>query len=550
MNRYYNLIVTQIQGFLQSLSPVKRMSVIVSSALFVITIVATIIIMSGQSYVPLFTKVNSDHLPAIVSKLKQMNIPFKIADGGNEVHVPPELLHSTQMAIMMEHADTKLGSIGLELFEKVDLGTTSYAQRINYQRALQGELMRSINSLEVVKRSKVILALPPKKTFLEEGGETKASVVVDLHEGTTLSKAQTKGIINLVSSAVENLHPNNVSIVDSLGRVLSKQHANGNTAMSSDMLELKEVKERELEEKIQTILSRAVGVQRVIAKVDATLNMDETSLVEETYDPDTTAIRSVQKQDDKMRGTRNNPTGIPGARANLPGAEEAGTVGFEQETGKEFSITNYEVPKTVKRLRRAPGSIEKLSVAVMVDGKVTSTTNENGEVVKEWQPRSEEEMRKFEALVQSAIGFDAERGDTIKIENVQFQKEDFSEANEILHTIENRKLISYVIRWSIITLCLSLFFIFVIRPFINWITDSFQESVDDMLPRTIEELEELQSVDSTLPGMSGSLPVLEESIDPDKAESELLKERILGIMERDEEKSASALKLWLVRREL
>ncbi|MCB0347367.1 MAG: flagellar M-ring protein FliF [Bdellovibrionales bacterium] len=535
---------------MKSLSPVKRFSAIASAAIFVITLIVLGLMLSGKTYVPLFTKVTADHLPIIVDKLKQMSIPFKIEEGGAVVTVPPELLHSTQMAIMTEHSDTKLGSIGLELFDHVDLGTTSYAQRVNYQRALQGELMRAINSLAVVRKSKVILALPPKKTFLEDAGETKASVIVDLFPGTTLSKAQVKGIINLVASAVENMHTNNVSVIDSYGRELSKSNTSESSAFSGELAELKVGKEKELEERIEGILSRVVGSGKVIAKVEATLNMNDTSSIEETYDAEKTAVRSIQKQEDKMNGSRNNPTGIPGARANLPGAEENGTVGFNQETNKDFSVTNYEVPKTVTKSRKAPGSIDRLSVAVLVDGVSKVEKAEDGTSKTTWAPRSEEELRKYEALVKSAIGFNEKRGDSVKIENIEFQFETFSDADDILQSIETRKLLSYVIRWSVIALSLSLFFLLVVRPFITWITESFRESVDDMLPRTIEELEELQSVDSTLPGMSATLPVLEESLDPDKAESELLKERIMGIIEKDEDKSANALKLWLIRREM
>ncbi len=535
---------------MKSLSPVKRFSAIASAVVFVVTLFVLGLMLSGKTYVPLFTKVTADHLPVIVDKLKQMSVPFKIEDGGAVVTVPPELLHSTQMAIMTEHSDTKLGSIGLELFENVDLGTTSYAQRVNYQRALQGELMRAINSLEVVRKSKVILALPPKKTFLEDAGETKASVIVDLFPGTTLSKAQVKGIINLVASAVENMHANNVSVIDSYGRELSKSNTSETSAFSGELAELKVGKEKELEERIEGILSRVVGSGKVIAKVEATLNMSDTSSIEETYDAEKTAVRSIQKQEDKMNGSRNNPTGIPGARANLPGAEENGTVGFNQETNKDFSVTNYEVPKTVTKSRQAPGSIDRLSVAVLVDGISKTEKAEDGTTTTTWAPRSEEELRKYEVLVKSAIGFNDKRGDSVKIENIEFQFESFSDADDILQSIETRKLLSYVIRWSVIALSLSLFFLLVVRPFITWITESFRESVDDMLPRTIEELEELQSVDSTLPGMSSTLPVLEESLDPDKAESELLKERIMGIIEKDEDKSANALKLWLVRREM
>ena len=164
-------------------------------------------------------------------------------------------------------------------------------------------------------------------------------------------------------------------------------------------------------------------------------------------------------------------------------------------------------------------------------------------------PRTAEELQKYEALVKSTIGFNQSRGDSVKIENMQFQPEDFSEAEKLLTNLERRKLLQALFKWALLGFSLALFFFIVVRPFMQWITDSFQDTVEEMLPRTIEELEELQSVDNTLPGMSSALPVLQESIDPEKAESELLKDRIMNLMQKDEEKAANAFGMWLVRRD-
>ena len=164
--------------------------------------------------------------------------------------------------------------------------------------------------------------------------------------------------------------------------------------------------------------------------------------------------------------------------------------------------------------------------------------------------KSPEEMKKLEQIVKNAIGFNAARGDSVTIENIAFQSEDFTEAQKILTTLERKKLLHALMKWVLIGVSLVLFFFMVVRPFVRWITDSFQDTVEDMLPKTIEELEELQSVDNSLPGMFGALPVLEESIDPDKAESELLRERIVSIMEQDEEKAAGAFSLWLSRKDM
>src|SRR5690606_2547710 len=160
-----------------------RMSMIASVGIVLAAVTVVSVMMSSTSYVPMMKDVSSESLPVVIEKLKTKNIPFKVEDGGKTVSVPPEHVYTTQMALMTELGAAHTGRIGLELFDKQDLGATSYVQRINYQRALQGELMRAINSLDAVKRSKVILALPPKKTFLEETGKTTASVTVDLHAG-------------------------------------------------------------------------------------------------------------------------------------------------------------------------------------------------------------------------------------------------------------------------------------------------------------------------------------------------------------------------------
>jgi flagellar M-ring protein FliF len=271
--------------------------------------------------------------------------------------------------------------------------------------------------------------------------------------------------------------------------------------------------------------------------------------VEETVDSEGSAIRSQVTEEEKLDGTRTNPTGIPGSRANLPGAGDQGQVGFQQNVVKELKTTNYSVPKTVRKIQESAGDVQKISVAVLVDGIIEKVKDSNGNMVDQWKERAPEELVKYESLVKNAIGFDAKRGDTVKIENIKFEKEDFEEASQLLTTLERRKILYSLFKWTSLSLILGLLFFMVVRPFMRWITDSFQDTVEDMLPRTIEELEELQSSDSTLPGMTGALPVLEESIDPSKAESELLKERIMNILDGDIEKSAAAFNMWVSRRE-
>jgi flagellar M-ring protein FliF len=548
LNQIVGNLIVQFREFFKGLGPTKRLSIIAASVIAIVTLLIVSFMVSGKDYAPLFTKIPSDQVPMIIQKLNEKNVPFQLRDEGTTIAIPKDLLHSTQMALMSELGSTKMGNVGLELFEKQDFGTNSYSQKINYQRALQGELMRAINTLTSVKQSKVLLALPNKKTFLEESAQPTASVVVELHPGKTLSQEQIRGIQYLVGSAVEGMDPEKVTVVDDRGKMMSRSK-DGVAGGSSELMDLKAKIERDLEERIESILSKVVGQGKVIARVDASLNNKIVTAVEESVDPEKTAIRSQQSEEESLDGSRTNPAGVPGSRANLPGAEDAGQVGFNQEVKKELKTTNYEVPKTVKNIREAAGGLEKVSVAVLVDGVEVTTAKDDGSVDVAWNARSAEDLTKYESLVKSAIGFDPKRGDQIKIENIRFMAEDFSESDRILTSLERKKLVHALFKWLLLGFSLALFFFIVVRPFMQWITDSFQDSVEDMLPRTIEELEELQSVDSTLPGMSSALPVLEESIDPDKAETELLKDRIMAIMENDEEKAQNAFGMWLVRKD-
>lgn len=545
MQQLFGHLLAQFKEFYKNLTPVKRLSIAASSVIFIITLVVVSVMVSGTNYAPLFTNVPSDQLAIIVDQLQKKNIPFKLMDDGKTIAVPQTLLHSTQMAIMTEVGSAEIGQVGLELFDKQDFGVTSYAQKINFQRALQGELMRAINTLSAVKQSKVILALPAKKVFLEEGGEASASVVVELYPGKSLTSDQVKGITHLISSSVEGMTPEKVTVVDSRGKVLSRQYS-ADGGISNELMDVQRKIEEQMENNIESILSKVVGSGKVIARVHASLNPRHTVTQEEAVNPDATALKSQQTEEELLDGARTNPAGVPGARANLPGADDQGEIGFRQNVRKELKTSNYEVPKTIRNIREAAGGIERVTVAVLVDG--ITKNGEEGQV--EWTPRTPEELAKYETIVRNAIGFNASRGDSVKIENIRFEKEDFTESERILTTLERKKLLHSLFKWSLLGFSLALFFFIVVRPFMRWITDSFQDTVEDMLPRTIEELEELQSVDNSLPGMTGALPVLEESLDPDKAESELLKERIMSLMEGDEEKAAGAFSLWLSRRDL
>ena len=321
-------------------------------------------------------------------------------------------------------------------------------------------------------------------------------------------------------------------------------------ADSGELMDARKKIENYMQERVESILSRVVGDGKVIARVNAELNNKKVSFVEETVDAEKAAIKSTHSEQESMEGSRSNPSRGAGTAANMPGGGDSGpAVGFNQDVKREKKQVDYEVPKTVRNVVESAGSVQRISIAVMVDG-VNTEVEENGQKVAKWAPRSEEEIKRFESIIKNAIGFDEKRGDTLKVESFKFTQEDFSASDKISSEMYRQKMIRFILSWALAALGLILIYFFVIRPFTSWVTDSFQDSVEDMLPKTIEELEELQTVDNRLPGMTAVLPVLETPIDPEKAESEVLKDRILNLMQDDGEKASGAFSLWLVRRDV
>jgi flagellar M-ring protein FliF len=546
---FIKTFVAQVRDFFGGLTPIKRMSLMASIGVGLAAITTVTLMSTGSDYAVLLPNVPNEQMATVLNILRAKNIPFRLKDESGTILVPKTYLHSSQMTIMSEVGSGRIGGVGLELFDKSDLGASTYEQKINFQRALQGELARAISSLDPVNRTKVILALPKKRTFFEkDGAEASASVVVELHPGHTLNEEQVRGITHLVSNAVEGMQVGNVSVVDSRGKVLSKKYDPA-VAGSAQLMDIKKKVDSHYEERIESILARVVGEGKVIARVNTTLNPQQVSMVREEVDPDRTAVRSISTEEETSNGNRSNPTGVPGARQNIPGAEEAGRVDFNQNVAREVKTTNYAVPKTVKNIIESAGSIQKVSVAVMVDGVYQDITGEDGSVSKQWTPRDEEDLQRFETLIKNVVSFDQGRGDTISLESFQFKEENFVEADKLVKTIHREKLLRFIASWALAGFALVLIFFLLVKPFVRWVTDSFHDSIEDMLPKTIEELEELHGVDSALPGMTSAMPILEEPVDPEKAESEILRERIMAIMEEDEEKAAGAFSLWLVRRD-
>jgi flagellar M-ring protein FliF len=355
-----------------------------------------------------------------------MNVPYKFQEGGGAVLVPADMVHDARLRLASQGLP-KGSNVGFELLESQKLGATQFQEQINYQRGLEGELARSIQSLASVQAARVHLAMPKSSVFLRDQQKPTASVLVSLHPGRTLDRAQVAGIVHLVASSVPEMNPKHVSVLDQSGNLLSTQH--DGVGLDPQQLSYVQSLEEAFNKRILDIIEPIAGAGNVRARVTADIDFSVQESTAETYKPnpapDQSAIRS-QSLNENTSGGATQAQGVPGAASNQPGAA-AGQTTAGGANGKKESVINYEVDKTIKHQKNPTGVIRRLSAAVVVnhrrvagtDGKVTPT------------PLSKEQIEQITALTREAMGFSKERGDSLNVANAAFNTEEALPAAEV-----------------------------------------------------------------------------------------------------------------------
>ena len=422
-------------NWLQRLSALDRSQRIrlgAGIALLVVAAVAAMVMGRQPDYKVLFSNLSDKDGGAIVAQLSQMNVPYKHADGGGAILIPAERVHDVRLRLATQGLPR--GSVtGFELMETNRFGMTQFQERLNFQRGLEGELTRSIQALSSVQGARVHLALPNQNGFFREQQKPSASVLVSLHPGRILDRAQLAGIVHLVASSVPELAPSAVSVLDDTGKLLSQSpDAAGEEGINAQQLLYVQQIEQQYARRIMEILEPVVGRNNVKAQVSAELDFSRTESTSEQFrpnqTPDSGAIRSQQVLESS--GTANKTaTGVPGAVANQPpapsaapvnGANPAPTAGGQQgageSTSKRESTTNYEVDKTVKVTRGNNWAIKRLSAAVVVNYQALA--EEKGGASP--KPLTPEQIEQMTGLVRETIGFNKERGDSVNLMNTPF----------------------------------------------------------------------------------------------------------------------------------
>lgn len=355
----------------------------------------------------------------IVSQLQSQGVKYEIKAGGSQILVPSDQVGPVRLSLASQGLPSS-GAVGYEIFDKAEaLGTTNFIQNINLLRALEGELSRTISSITLIRSARVHLVMPKRELFSRERQQPSASIVLKMAGAVRLDKEQIAAIQYVVAAAVPGLTPGRISIIDDRGSLLARGfNSDTPAALASRNEERRIALEQRLDQTIEELLGKTVGFGKVRAEVQADMDFDRVSSSEEQYNPDGQVVRSTQSNEQSNKSSNSEASSPVSVATNLPGAANNGGTGptsssVESNTNE---TVNYEISKKVIKSVRETGTIKRLSVAVLVDG--TYSKNKQGEKI--YKPRPQAEMELLATLVRSAIGFNADRGDSVDVINMQF----------------------------------------------------------------------------------------------------------------------------------
>ena len=491
----------------------------------------------------------------IVEQLESRSIKYQLRANGRQIMVPADRVLRLRMSMAQEGLPNG-GSVGYEIFDRSDgIGTTNFVQNINLVRALEGELARTIRSLDQVQYARVHLVMPKRELFSRGKREPSASVVIKPRSGNRLSKTQVLAIQNLVAAAIPGLDANRISIVDSRGRLLAragKKDGEG-AIVATNSEEIRLAYEQRLRRTIEDMLEQSLGAGRVRAQVTMEMDFDRISTNSETYDPDSQVARSIQSVEDKALSNDGSGGGSVSVGNNLPDADSKNGGGGANSSVSERTeeTVNYEISKTVRSHVRESGIVRRISVAVLVDG--TYTKSEDGKTA--YQSRPKEEMGKLTTLVRSAIGFDAKRGDIVELINMRFSvpEEDGLTETEPLFGLSKGDYfrIGEIFVLAIVGI---LVILLVVRPLVARTLDALPSAIEAAKERALladQHEEALALAGPAGTGVSGTAPeeiedeaMIDLAAVEGRVKASTLK-KISEIVERHPEETVGILRQWM-----
>ena len=380
------------------LSQAQRLTMLM---VFILTIVGTVAVLKWATqpeYAILVTDIEPADAQAVIEELKNDKVAYKLVQDGRGIMVPRKNVYEYRMKLAAQNLPTNTGN-GYELFDKKDIGLSEFVQQVNYRRALEGELARTIQAIPEVLKARVHIVFPQQRLFKEDQREPTASIFLSTRRGVQLGENQINGIVMLVSGSIEGLTTENVTVVDDHGKLLSrKRRSNTMAGLDDGELDLQMRVENYLEDKAQTMLDQLLGAGNAVVRLASDLDFRRIERTSEMYDSENAAVLSeeIQSQTSQDSSAGNN-------------------------NSTERTITNYQLPKSVERIINDVGSIKRLSVAVLVNGKYTEKQQPSGEKTFEFVARPQGELQRLAALVRGAVGFNDQRGDKLDIQCIPFE---------------------------------------------------------------------------------------------------------------------------------
>lgn len=424
----------QFKSIYSKMTPSQKVSFVLVIASIGICLVVVALWSASPDYVVLFSDLSTEDAAKIHAKLNELKIPYDVE--GTTIKVPSQHVYETRLTLANEGLP-KGANVGYEIFDKTTMGQTDYIQRLNFQRALEGELSRTISSLETVEFARVHLVLPKPTIFSEKEEKVSASIIVTTRNGN-ITKSNVVAITHLVSSSVEGLEPSEVTIIDSSGNLLSSvMDENIAVSLTSSQLEAQKNIERYLETKVSSLLTGVLGPGKAIVRVTADVDFSQKESTAERYNPESQVARSENR------------------------IEESSSMGEDQDSTVEKTITNFEINKTVEHIIGATGQVSRLSIAVVIDGTYRfEGDGRNREKV--YVPRTEEEKESIRRLVVSSIGISEERADTVEVINIPFDNSYLEEQEILMQKVQREQLIRSVLEqwpWVVVGVIFIVLFI-------------------------------------------------------------------------------------------
>lgn len=491
----------------------QRMIILVALAGSVAGLVALALWVQQPDMQVLFTNLNGEDAAAIIDKLKETKVPYETTGGGATVLVPSAQVHDLRLQLASQGLPHG-GGVGFEIFDRTSIGMSEFVQKLNYRRALQGELARTIAQMPEVERARVHLAIPERRLFASDQDKARASVILALRSGQVLSQAQVQGVIHLVSSSVEGLQSRDVTVVDGHGRLLTTTVGDETAGLTNTQLEYQRSIEKDIEGRIQSMLERIVGPNKAVVRVSSVVDFRKIETTEERYDPNSQVVRSEQRGQEKANGSNGTTGGVPGVQSNVPpGTDQEPSQTSSTSSQTKNETVNYEISRTVSKIVEPVGLVKQLSVAVLVDGiyEVAKAADgaEKTESTRKYIPRSEEELKRIEDIVKKAMGFSAERQDQVQVVNVQFgtDPEEQSVGGAEATSEGMRAWLPYL-RYGVAMLLFGVIFLFIVRPLMGMLAESSKaESAET--EASVSALPSAVGADAALPNAQDRAQIIE-----------------------------------------